>query len=119
MPAGRPPKWTDPVSFEKAIEDYFETAEVITWTGLALHMGFSDRNSLHDYGKKPEFSTPIKKALTRVEQAYEERLHGNSPTGAIFALKNFSWKDKQEVDQNVSGGLDITVKWDDSILPTP
>lgn len=33
-------------------------------------------------------------------------------------LDRIDGKVAQEVDQNVSGGLDITVKWDASILPT-
>ena len=40
-----------------------------------------------------------------VECEYEKRLAGQSPTGAIFALKNMGWKDKSEVEQ--SGGLSI------------
>ena len=36
---------------------------------------------------------------------YEKALHGRSPTGAIFALKNFGWTDKQDVD--LSGGVKV------------
>ena len=36
---------------------------------------------------------------------YEKALHGRSPTGAIFALKNFGWTDKQDVE--LSGGVNI------------
>ena len=44
-------------------------------------------------------------------------LQTGNTTGAIFALKNFDWKDKQEVEQ--SGG--ITVKFEeptDYVYPT-
>lgn len=37
---------------------------------------------------------------------YEKALQGRSPTGAIFALKNFGWREKQDVD--LSG--DVKVK---------
>lgn len=35
---------------------------------------------------------------------YEQRLNtANSATGPIFALKNFGWTDKQEVDVTTGG----------------
>ncbi len=116
MPSGAP-IWTDPESFEKAVDQYFETETNPKWSGLALHLGFASRQSLWEYGQKPEFSLPVKKALLKIEQAYEDHLLSKNATGAIFALKNFGWKDKQEVEQ--SGG--ITVKFEDPtdyIYPT-
>jgi hypothetical protein len=48
----------------------------------------------------------IKAALFRVEQGYERNMHGTTPTGSIFVLKNMGWKDKQ--DHELSGGLEIS-----------
>jgi len=108
--AGRPATWEDPEAFEKAVDEFFEDKERIhTWTGLAIHLGFESRQSLEDYKKKPGFSYPIKKALLKIEETYERELFGRNPAGSIFALKNFGWKDKQEVEQ--SGG--ITIKFQD------
>jgi hypothetical protein len=117
MPAGRPPIWDDPEAFDKAVDEYFSGTNTITWTGLAIHLGFESRQSLEVYGKKPEFSYSIKKALIRIENKYEKAIMDRNPAGAIFALKNFGWKDKQEVEQ--SGGL--TIKFEeptDYIYPT-
>ncbi len=104
MPAGRPPIWTDPQAFKKAVEAYFNDKDIIhTWTGLTLHLGFESRQSLNDYLEKPEFFHPIKNALLRIENKYEQTmLTAKNPTGAIFALKNFGWKDKQEVEQKTT-----------------
>lgn len=117
MPAGRPPIWDDPEAFQKAVDEYFDENESPKWSGLALHLGFESRKSLWEYGKKPEFSNPVKKALLRIEQYYEDNLLTRNATGAIFALKNFDWKDKQEIDQKTehSGGISIT--WKDPELP--
>lgn len=72
------------------------------WTGLALHLGFSSRDSLNDYGKKPGFSDSVKKALLRIESKYEKAAFtARNAAGPIFALKNFGWKDKTEIDQTV------------------
>ncbi len=112
MERGRPPMWTDPQAFEKSVDEYFETATIPTWTGLALHLGFSSRDGLSYYHKeKPDFLHPIKKALARIESNYEQNLFTRNPAGAIFALKNFGWKDKQEVDQKTEGKLEVTVKY--------
>jgi hypothetical protein len=112
MPAGRPPKFETVEDLDIMISDYFASLKYIsegeekqrpaTITGLALHLGFCDKCSLYDYEKKDEFSHSIKKARLMVENSYEMRLMGRSATGCIFALKNFGWKDKTEVDSNVT-----------------
>tara|TARA_R110000868_G_scaffold147780_1_gene369396 strand:+ start:132 stop:524 length:393 start_codon:yes stop_codon:yes gene_type:complete len=101
MPAGRPPIWDDPEAFANKVEEYFETEKTVTWSGLAIYLGFESRQSLEDYKSKPEFSYPIKKALLRIEQKYELAMM-KQPAGAIFALKNFGWKDKQEVENKTT-----------------
>jgi hypothetical protein len=104
MPAGRPPTWTDPEAFDKAVDAYFDNKEEAhTWTGLAMHMGFVSRDSLRDYGLKEEFSASVKKALLKIENKYEKAISNNNPTGAIFALKNFGWADKKEIDHTTKG----------------
>jgi len=76
-----------------------------TITGLAYHLGFESRQSFYDYEDKPEFSYTIKRARLFIEKEYEKLLSGGQCTGAIFALKNFGWKDKTEVEN--SGSLNI------------
>jgi hypothetical protein len=111
-PGGRPPMWDDPVEFGKAIEDYFNAYKEPTWSGLALYLGFESRKSLDDYKKKEEFSYPIKKALLRIEELYEKNLQKGNPTGSIFALKNFGWTDKQEIDQKTEHSGSIAITWE-------
>lgn len=106
---GRPPFFNTPEELEDRVRDFFETMkEGKLWPticGLALHLGFCDRQSLYDYEKKVEFSGIIKKARLMVEMSYEQRLGNQSCAGAIFALKNMGWRDKQEHDHtlNVTG----------------
>lgn len=94
----RPAIWDDPEEFEKAADSYFETELEPTWTGLAIHLGFESRQSLEDYKKKDGFSYPIKKSLLKIENKYEKAIYSKNPAGPIFALKNFGWKDKQEIN---------------------
>jgi len=70
-----------------------------TVTGLALHLGFSDKSSLHDYKKKQEFSHVIKRALLFIEHKYELMLETRAVTGGIFVLKNMGWVDETKVVQ--------------------
>ncbi len=65
-----------------------------TISGLALWLN-CDIETIKEYSKKDKFSVPIKRAYLRVQQWYENRLHWANPTGAIFALKNFNWKDNE------------------------
>lgn len=84
---------------------------VPTITGLCLYLGFESRQSFYEYEQKPEFTYTIKKARLLIETEYEEMLQAGSTSGAIFALKNFGWTDRQEIDQNLthSGGIEIKI----------
>lgn len=102
--AGRPPKWETPEQLQKEIDEYFEyckeTKEPLTITGLAIALD-TTRETLMDYQNNDEFSYTVKRAKQVIENAYEKRLIQNGRSGDIFALKNFGWVDKQEVDANV------------------
>lgn len=92
----------------QAIESYFSTRDKDnppTISGLALHLGFVSRQSFYDYEKNPAHSYTIKRARLAIEDCYEQRLHASNPTGAIFALKNFGWKDTQEITGKDGGPL--------------
>ncbi len=108
---GQPPAYASPQEMHAKIIEYFDyiqgekkTPRSKTWirepepptvTGLALFLGFESRQSMYDYKKKEEFTYIIKRAISIVENAYEQRLSDGNSTGAIFALKNMGWKDEQ------------------------
>lgn len=104
----RPRKIKSAKQFDELVDAYVAkcTADEtpITWTGLALYMGFCSRAELGNYEDYNGFSYSVKRARMIVENAYETRLHGNSPTGAIFALKNMGWTDRQEHDHRSGDG---------------
>ena len=113
----RPLKWKTVEEIQPLIDAYFRDTPKKEWTitGLALALDTS-RTTLIDYCNRAEnwevdhkFTDTIKKAKEMVEHSYEVDLKESGRTGTIFALKNFDWKDKTEVDQNVTGSLSI---WD-------
>ena len=117
---GKPPKFEAKKHLEEFITQYFESCKpeydkennivsynYPTTTGLALYLGFASRQSLYDYKDKKEYSYIIKRAITVIESHYEERLNFQGSTGAIFALKNMGWKDKQEIE-NTNMNLNLT-----------
>jgi len=103
---GRPRLYKSPEEFDAKVEAYQaycdEKKEPVTWTGLALFMGFAARACIDEYSNYEGFSYSVKRAKTFVEWHYEMRLCGDKPTGAIFALKNFGWQDKSEVTQDIT-----------------
>lgn len=103
---GRPRKYKTPKEMQLAIDRFFGLMQKPTVCGLALELGFCTRQSLLDYeGYGKEFLDTIKKAKLRIERWYELNLLGNHAGGAIFALKNFDWTDKQERIHGVTDGL--------------
>lgn len=119
MNIGRPAKYTSPEELQAAIDNYFQSTDLLTVTGLAMALGFCDRQSLFDYEKRPEFSCIIKAARLTVENCYEAALYGRNCAGPIFALKQMGWKDKVEQEITGSGGaaLQIIIKQDDGCKP--
>ena len=99
MAGGRPAHFDNAEELKIEVDKYFESINGIehpTVTGLALYLGFESRQSVYDYEKNGEFSYIIKRARLMVENGYEKELRSDKPTGAIFALKNMGWVDKQE-----------------------
>lgn len=135
---GRPRIYESVEELEQAIDDYFypmvttsvetkvgtitsqpvkseERIKKPTVTGLALALGFADKTTLYEYRDRTEFSYPVKRALSMIEQYHEEGLSENNVAGRIFALKNMGWKDKIETEH--SGAVDLGKKpsWFDGI----
>ena len=112
MAGGRPPKWETPEQLQKEIDKYFLDCEAndepLTITGLAIALD-TYRDVLMDYQEKDEFSNTIKKAKQRIENAYEKRLIKYGRSGDIFALKNFNWTDRQEVEANIKANIEVDI----------
>jgi hypothetical protein len=112
--SGRPLNFKTPKELEKKINAYFKSLKpkrvgrdliptYPTVCGLALYLGFAQRKSLLDYKERKVFCNIIKKAVTFIEEHYEQRLNTQGCTGAIFALKNMGWADKIETDITTKG----------------
>lgn len=111
----RPSEYKTPEELQIKVDEYFNSGfrkkkmyssewkeyevPAITMTDLAIFLWFASRQSIYDYSERWQFSYIIKRAQLFIEREYEERLSGNSPTWAIFALKNMGWKDKSEIEQ--------------------
>ena len=109
--AGRPLKYQSVEEVEPLIEKYFQETKMEDWTitGLALALDTS-RDILIDYEWRDEFSNTIKKAKEMVEHSYEVDLKKKGNTWTIFALKNFNWKDKHEVEQSWDLNLNVSLE---------
>jgi len=95
----KPRKWKEPQELIDLINKYLEETnfEEYSITGLALQL-WSSRQLLIDYENREEYKEIIKEAKLIIEHSYEMSLRKNWRTWDIFALKNFDWKDKSEVE---------------------
>lgn len=101
-------KFATPAEMQAKIDDYFKKPPTrkatigqtsfdvpcITIMGLVLHLGFKDKGDFYNQAKRTGFEPVVATARSRVEHEYEKLLQGQNVTGAIFALKNFGWKDQ-------------------------
>lgn len=100
-PIGRPPRFKTPEEFDAKAAAYFKRARRRpTINGLTLFLGFCSKDSLYELGKKPAFTDSVKRARCQVEQGYESCLYNQFCSGPIFALKNFGWSDRQEIEHS-------------------
>lgn len=118
---GRPMKYNNCMDFDAMCELYFEqcdegrevevydkTRQTVvkmkqsipyTVPGLAVSLGFCDKQSLIDYAEREEFSFTVKKAKARIEQQRNENMLTGDTVAAtsIFDLKNnFGWTDRSQ-----------------------
>lgn len=91
----------------KSAEEIYELAEAfgqkcikerrpMTITGMALALGFNSRDAFYKYEQDSAFGYAMRRVRTIVEEGYELRLHGSTPTGAIFALKSMGWQESPQ-----------------------
>lgn len=138
---GRPPKYKTKEEIQEKIDAYFEGCRgtvrydddgnvltdkfgrpvifderPLTITGLALALGFNSRQTLLNYQGKKEFMDTIMRAKAQVEQYAEERLFDkDGANGAKFSLANNfdGWKEKQQIDADLSTELTINIELSD------
>jgi len=111
LKVGRPKLFSSAAEVEKKIDKYIETKEKeekpLTVAGMARCLGMCSE-TLNQYSKDPVFTDVIKKAKTRIEQQWEERLANSACTGAIFWLKNHAnYRDKTEIGNTDKEGNDV------------
>lgn len=127
MAGGRPLKFKTLEELQTKIETYFnscyelnmetgkrEQVEPFTITGLALSLDTS-RETLMDIENEngsytKEFSDAISRAKLRCHNYAEKQLYmAKSSQGAIFALKNYGWKDVSTVENTGLNGAPIAL----------
>lgn len=106
-PPNRPLKFSDADTLEACIESYFLDCErrgkPPVQAGLALWLGFCNRQSLIDYEHRSlNYTYAIKMARTRIEIDRQERLNTQpNVAGVIFDLKNnHAYRDQIDVTGN-------------------
>lgn len=124
---GRPPLFKTVEELDSLIDEYFAKCkpEIIgydkndrpffkenppTITGLALHLGFASRQSIYDYEKRgDDFSYSTKRARLLCENYVENSLLSNNvqPATGIFILKNYGWKDTQNMEMELNSNQNI------------
>ena len=111
MPKGSELRFT-PAVMQKKLDEYFDKTPVedITLTGVCIHLGIY-KDTFYNYGRRDGFTDMINMARMKIENSYEVSLKRYGRAGDIFALKNFGWRDKQEVSVEHSNFGDVLNKF--------
>ena len=106
-----PNKWESPEDIKYIIDKYFETTpiEQITLTGLCIQLD-TNKQTIANYQEKPEFKHMLEMAKMKIEHAYEISLRKYGRSGDIFALKNFGWTDKQELEHSGIDAISVIIQ---------
>lgn len=103
----KPLKFKTAQELQDKINAYFKECKLkeipLSITGLALALD-TNRQTLINYQDKDGYENIVDRAKLMIENAYEIRLIENGRSGDIFALKNFGWTDRQEIDNNIKVG---------------
>ncbi|MCJ8208674.1 DNA-packaging protein [Mucilaginibacter sp. RS28] len=80
-----------------------------TLSGLAYWLGLNSRGAYIQYEQEGKYSEILKRARLRIEAEYEKKLHQQSATGAIFALKAMGWNEKTDLPSFLAGNVKIEI----------
>jgi len=69
-----------------------------TISGLILFLGMESREVFDKQERRGKYAAALKRARLRIEAEYEKKLHQHTHGGAVFALKNLGWNDKDKSD---------------------
>lgn len=110
---GRPNKY-DPLEIAKKLDDYIDSNKNPIIAKFCIEPGNPCKDTVYELAKTcEELSYSIKRAVDKQEAYVEEgAMNGTvNPTFAIFKLKQpqHGWTDKQQIDSNISGALEINV----------
>ena len=110
------PKLLEVDELEVLVDKYFadckEDEEPTTITGLSIALGFSSRQSIYDYEKRPAYKHVVARAKLMVEHGYEKQVaKGRGDGGIVFILKNMGWSDKQEIEHSEKVTDDGANEW--------
>jgi hypothetical protein len=104
----RPSIWETPKQLQEDVTKYFAYCEEKhrppTIAGLAYYLDV-DRQTIYNYSYKDEFFDIIKKARNRIVMNLEEEAIINGKAGTIFVMKQYGYKDKQEIEGNIESAL--------------
>jgi hypothetical protein len=107
-PKGQPKKWETREALQADVDRYFayckEEKRPRTIAGLAYYLEV-DRQTIYNYSYKEDYFDIIKKARNRIMMNLEEEAIINGKAGTIFVMKQYGYKDKQEIEGNVEGAL--------------
>lgn len=115
----RPPKYAKEEVLETAANAYFVSCEeketLPEKAGLCLWLGIS-RDTYNEY-KKNRFPDALKAFELHIESSWIRRLQSNSPTGAIFYLKNAFKEEYRDSHDVTSDGKALSVAFDPAFKP--
>ena len=117
---GRPCKFQDIEAFQLAIDNFFNECDAkgdpYTITGLAMALDTSrevlmDIESQTSAGYSDQFSDSVKKAKLRCHNYAERQAYlARNPAAAIFIMKNYGWRDQQEINHTIGDAIIIVGK---------
>lgn len=104
-----------PQQLERRIDEYFKKAPITvvkingipqerviyTISGLKLSVGL-DKETFEHYMKLDGFRQVLERAMLAVADCYEQQLHSDKPSGAVFALGNMGWSNGKNKEIQVS-----------------
>jgi len=97
---------------DSKIQEYFNSHQVPTQTGLALALGFGSRQQLiaESQNEANPLHNMLANAFSRLDEYLETQLvTSKNQVGVIFALKNRGWSDTQVIKAEAKAEVNIAL----------